>query len=736
VRNNLTTKVILKIRGMHCASCAAAIEKNLGKKTGVLAVNVNFASETASVSYNPKIITLEKIKKTVVDLGYKVFEEKGNTGRAKQDQVKLLKKRLILALVFGLPLFYFSMSRMLGLPTPLAKNASFQALIQFILATSVVIAAFKLYISGFRGLVYKRPNMDSLVFVGTSAAYLYSLAVSFAIWLKMGHYEVEHLYYETAAFVLIFILLGKYLEALTKGKTSQALKKLISLTPQKARLEKEGREVEILAKEVKVGDIVIVKPGEKIPVDGIIVEGASTVDESMITGESMPVDKKIGDKVIGATINETGSFKFKAEKVGQNTTLSQIVKIVAEAQASKASIQLLADKVSLYFAPAVIGIALLAFFFWLLVGQSFIFALTILIAVLIIACPCALGLATPTAIMMGTGLGAQNGILFKNAEALEKIQKATTVIFDKTGTLTKGEPSVTNICSLPNGNGDKNEILRMAASLGKNSSHLLDKAILAEAQKRKLKLLKIKNFKAIPGKGISANVGNKKILLGNRRFLESNLGKKWEEEGKTVVLLAVNGRVKGAIAIADTLKKQAKKAISALKKMGKRVVMITGDNQKTARTIAKQIGIDIVLAEVLPQDKAGEIKKLQKKSEMVIMVGDGINDAPALAQADVGVAMGAGADIAIETGEVVLIKNNPKDVVAAIDLAHYTLKKIKQNLFWAFFYNSAGISIAAGALYPFTGWLLNPIIAGGAMAFSSVSVVTNALLMKRYQTIV
>jgi Cu+-exporting ATPase len=740
-------KITLQIKGMHCASCARTIEKVLKSQKGVFEVAVNFASEEMQISYDEKLIDLEKIAKIVSDLGYELIIEKDKEEgtaidkerEARAREIKNFKKRFIVSLIFGIPLFYFSMGWMIGLPVPWLENSSLQALFQFLLTTPIIIAAFNLYASGLKSLLRKSPNMDSLVFIGTSAAYLYSIAISLAIWLGLGGYGVKDLYYEIAGFILVFILLGKYLEAITKGKTSEALRKLISLAPKKATVLRDGKEIEILAKDVKVGDIVIVRAGEKIPVDGKIIEGFSTIDESMVTGESMPVDKKVGDTVIGATINKQGVFKFRATKVGKDTVLAQIVKIVREAQASKAPIQLLADKVSLYFVPAVILIAIFAFLSWLLLGQPFVFALTILIAVLIIACPCALGLATPTAIMVGTGLGAQNGILFKGAEALEKAKKVTTIIFDKTGTLTKGKPAVTDIlemqnakCKMQNENS-KFKILQLAASLAKNTTHPLDKAIIEKAKEEEIELLAVQDFEAIPGKGIKGKIEGKEVLLGNRRWIKSNFGENLEEEGKTVVLLSIDGKIKGAIALADTPKANAKEAISLLKKQDKKIAMITGDNQRTARAIAKTLGIDYVLAEVLPQDKAKEIKKLQKEGEVVAMVGDGINDAPALAQADLGIAMGAGTDIAMETGDIILIKDDLRDVVTAIDLSGYTIKKIKQNLFWAFFYNLVGIPIAAGVLYPFFGFLLNPMIAALAMAFSSVSVVSNSLLMKRYK---
>ena len=679
-------------------------------------------------------------------MGYGV-EEKTFVDRekeAREREIRDLRNRFLVSLAFSLPLLYFSMGWMINLPVPLMDNASIQALIQLVLTTPVMIAAFNLYVSGAKALLRKMPNMDSLVFVGTTAAYLYSIAVSVVIWSGVGNYGIKDLYYEIAAFILVFILLGKYLEAVTKGRTSEALKKLIGLQAKTARVIRNRKEVEIPVEDVKVGDIIIVKPGEKIPVDGIVVEGSSFVDEKVITGESMPVLKEKGDNVIGGTINQTGLLKFKATAVGKDTVLAQIIKIVEEAQASKAPIQLLADKVAQYFVPAVILIALASFFFWYVVmNMPFVFALTTLIAVLIIACPCALGLATPTAIMVSVGIGAEKGILIKNAEALETAHKLDVVIFDKTGTLTKGEPSVTDI--VPLADYDAGEVLKLAGIAEKGSEHPLGHAILEAAKKRKVKIAEGKNYKSFAGKGIRCTFSNKWIYVGNRAFMKDNGIKidekleniitKLENDGKTCVIVAFNKKVVGVIAIADTLKEHSKEAISQLKKMNKEVWMISGDNERTARAIARQVGIDEsnVMAEVLPQDKAKKVEELQQKGKIVAFVGDGINDAPALAQADVGIAIGSGTDIAMETGEIILVRDDLRDVVRAIKLSSYTIKKIKQNLFWAFFYNVVGIPIAAGALYPFLGLLLNPMIAAAAMAFSSVSVVSNSLLMKRHK---
>jgi Cu+-exporting ATPase len=579
--------------------------------------------------------------------------------------------------------------------------------------------------------------MDSLIFIGTATAYFYSLIVTFFSFFKKS-FEA-HLYYEATVLILLFISLGKYLEAITKGKTSEAIKKLIGLQPKEATIIKENVEMKISISEVKVGDIVLVRPGEKIPVDGVVIDGYSAVDEKAITGESIPVEKKVGDEVIGGTVNKTGVLKVRATRVGKETMLYQIIKIVEEALGSKAPIQLLADKVSFYFVPIVIGIAIFSLLIWLLLGKSFPFALTVFVSVLIIACPCALGLATPTAVMMGTSLAAQRGILIKSGKALEMARDVNMVIFDKTGTLTKGEPAVTDI--VPFSRSEK-EILQIAASIEKNSEHPLAEAIVKKAKEENLDLFEVKNFQAIPGRGVVGEFKGKKIILGTRKLMIENqidtskIEEKLvslEDQGKTTMILAENKEIIGIVAVADTLKEYSKEAVEILHRMGKKVGIITGDNRRVANAIAKQLGIDKVLAEVLPQEKAAEIKKLQSEGNIVAMVGDGINDAPALAQADLGIALGSGTDIAMETGEIVLIKDDLRDVVLAMDLSKYTLNKIKQNLFWAFFYNVISIPIAAGVFYPFTGLLLNPAIAAAAMAFSSVSVVSNALLMKRYK---
>ncbi len=724
-------KITIPISGMHCASCAKNIEKTIRKKDGIISISVNFATEKATVEF-AETITEDEICNAIEKLGYKVTEE--STGsKARVTESNKLKSLFMISLIFSIPVFVLSFPEIFGIELP------YNNIIMLILAAPVqFFVGYRFYNGALSSLRAGYANMDTLIAIGTSAAYFYSAAV--AIVPGFGTY----VYFDTSALIITFIILGKWFEALTKGKASEAIKKLIGLQPKTAIVIRDNKEMEIPIKDVIVGDIVIIKPGQKIPVDGIVLDGISSVDESMITGESIPVEKKKGDSVIGATINKHGSFTFRAMKVGSDTALSQIIKLVEEAQGSKAPIQRVADRVSSYFVPAVIGIAVVSFLLWYLVfGQSFIFSLGIFIAVLIIACPCALGLATPTAIMVGTGKGAENGILIKNAEALETAHKLTTIVFDKTGTLTEGKPRVTDIVAVDK--SGRKEILNYAAMAEKKSEHPLAEAILSEAKNSGIHIQEAKRFEAIPGHGIRAEYRGAEILFGNRNLMKkykikaSMLEEKistLEKEGKTVMILALNGRVIGLVAVADTIKEHSVEAVRKLHKMGKDVVMITGDNKRTANAIAQQLGIDRVLADVLPEDKEKEINKLRKKGKIVAMVGDGINDAPALAQADIGIAIGAGTDVALETGQIILVKNDLRDVITAIDLSNYTIKKIKQNLFWAFFYNTVGIPVAAGILYPFTGFLLNPMIAGMAMAFSSVSVVSNSLLMKRYKKMV
>ncbi|MFH1229646.1 MAG: heavy metal translocating P-type ATPase [Candidatus Aenigmatarchaeota archaeon] len=730
-------KTTISISGMHCASCAQKIEANLRKLKGIKSANVNIATERATIEFNEKVISEDKITTLIEKLGYGIIRESGEGDVAdkekseKKGEINKLKRLFLFSLALSVPIFIISMVlEWVGIMIP-DKN-----IILLALSTPVqFIAGYRFYRGTFLSLKAKTASMDTLIAIGTSAAYFYSLVVVLLPQLNLG----DMVYFETSAILITFIILGKWLEAVTKGKASDAIKKLMGLQPKTATVIRNEKEMQIQIKDVIIGDIVIVKPGQKIPVDGVVMEGLSSVDESMITGESIPVEKSKGYKVIGGTINKHGSFRFRATKIGSDMILSQIIKLVEDAQGSKAPIQRLADMVSGYFVPAVIAIAIISFSVWYFVfGQTFVFSLGIFIAVLIIACPCALGLATPTAIMVGTGKGAENGILIKGAEALENAHKLTTIVFDKTGTLTKGKPEVTNIVEI--GKLRSKDILKYAAIAERDSEHPLAEAINNKAKEEKLKVPKATDFKAIPGYGITAKHGRTTILFGNRKLMqkyririekdeEINM---LESEGKTVMILALDKRAVGLIAVADTLKEFSKDAVDKLHKMGKEVIMITGDNRRTADAIAKQLGIDYALAEVLPEDKEKEIKKLQRKGKVVAMVGDGINDSPALARADIGIAIGAGTDVALETGQIVLMKNDLRDVVTAIDLSNYTIKKIKQNLFFSFFYNSIGIPIAAGLLYPLT---LNPIIAGAAMAFSSVSVVSNSLLMKRYKKI-
>ena len=731
----------IKISGMHCASCAANAEQAINKVPGVSKAYVNFATEKATVTYDSSLTTLSNIQQAIIAAGYTPLDEDSSALDTERDtsaqEIKILKYKFLASLALSAPLMYLAMG--MGLPVPAIVHHN-MALVQFLLATPVVLAGYQFFTRGITTVLKSRSaNMDTLVALGVGSAYLYSLYISVTIWSGNLQHSAHDLYYETAAFLLTFITLGKLLESLAKGKTSEAIKKLMGLQPKTALVIREGQELEIAIEEVVRGDIVIVKPGQKIPVDGILTEGHSSVDESMLTGESIPIEKSVGSSVIGATINKTGGFQFMATKVGKDTVLAQIIKLVEDAQGSKAPIQKLADKVAAWFVPGVLLIAVFAFVIWLLLGQSFVFALTIMITVLIIACPCALGLATPTAVMVGTGIGAEHGVLIKSAESLQIAHQIKTVIFDKTGTLTKGEPELTDV--IVYGKSEA-EVLGLAASVEKNSEHPLGEAIVNGAIEQNISLQAIQHFESITGQGVEAEVAGQRILLGNRKLMqdenvEISLALKnlmrLENAGKTAMLIAIDQQLAGILAVADTPKEYSQAAVTALKKMGKEVIMITGDNLRTAQAIAKAVGIDRVLAEVLPQDKASEVKKLQAEGNKVAMVGDGINDAPALTQADLGIAIGTGTDVAIESADIVLIKADLRDVVIAIDLSSYAMKKIKQNLFWAFCYNVAGIPIAAGILYPFTGFLLNPMIAGAAMAFSSVSVVSNSLLMRNYR---
>lgn len=731
----------LKVIGMDNPHCLGTVKSGLDRVEGIVKKEL-FVNEKARIWFDRSIVSPEKIKSTILGLGYTPVEEKAfsidEEKEARKKEIGILKVKFLVSIILALPLMYFTMASM-HLPVP-SLVSDHMALVQFLLATPIMFAGWQFFSRGAWSVIRaKAANMDTLVALGVGSAYLYSLFASIGIWTGSGAFSNKDLYYEIAGFLVAFILLGNLLEAIAKGKTSEAIKALMGLQPRTALVVRDGREEEISIEEVAAGDIVIVRPGEKVPVDGIVLEGRSSVDESMITGESIPVEKITGSPVVGGTINKTGSFRFKATKVGKDTVLFRIIRLVEEAQGSKAPVQELADKISAYFVPAVVVIAFIAFAAWLFAGKSFLFSLSIFIAVLVIACPCALGLATPTAVMVASGVAAKNGILIKNARAMQAAGKINAIVFDKTGTLTKGRPELTD--AIGYGHRDS-EVLFFAASVEKNSEHPLAEAIVKGAGKRGVVVTGAKDFESFTGKGVRALVGNVEVLLGNRRLMEergvdiamagSDL-ERLENEGKTAVLIASDKALIGVVAVADTIKEHSGKAVEALKKMSGKVVMITGDNERTARAIARQLNIENVLAEVLPQNKEREIKKLQEQGFKVAMVGDGINDAPALAQADVGLAVGRGTDIAIESGDMVLMKDDLRDVAVAMDLSRYAMRKIKQNLFWAFFYNIIGIPVAAGLLFPWTGFLLNPMIAGAAMAFSSVSVVTNALLMKRYR---
>lgn len=739
-------KIALNIFGMHCASCASNIESALRKIAGVMSANVNFAKDSCLIEFDPKELTPQDLISVIEKTGYRASVSDGSFDREAKErnrEVRVLKIKFIVSMFLSTMLMYVAMGHCAGLSVHkiIIEN---MALVQFILATGVLLCGFQFFSRGFMTLLkIHKANMDTLVALGVGSAYIYSLFVSINIWLGNNNFRADNLYYEVAAFLLTFILLGKYLEALTKRKTSESIKRLWNLRPKTAIVARDNREEEILVEHLKIGDCIIVKPGQRIPVDGKIIEGYSSVDESIITGESIPIEKTIGDNVIGGSINKTGTFKFKAVKVGKETTLYQIIKLVEEAQGSKAPIQELADKIAGIFVPSVLTIAFVSFFIWLSLGKDFVFALTTFITVLIIACPCSLGLATPTAVMVGTGKAAENGIIIKNVSALEMANETKVVIFDKTGTLTIGQPKVTDVISYTDAKPD--ELLRLAASLEKKSEHPLAEAIVKSAQSKDIAPNNILQFESLPGKGIAGRIADSELLLGNRKLMQDkNIDiqisggdlDRLERQGKTIVFLAKDANLIGLVAVMDTLKEFAKETVARLKKMGKLVIMLTGDNKRTALAISKELGIERVLAEVSPGDKQSEIKKLQEQNLKVAFVGDGINDAPALTQADLGIAIGSGTDVAIEAGDVILIKDDLRDVVTAIDLSRYAMKKIKQNLFFAFFYNSLCIPVAAGILYPLTGFLLNPMLAGIAMAFSSLSVVTNSLLMRRYKKLI
>ena len=724
-------KTVLRISGMHCASCATLITKALVKTPGVKSANVNYAAAKATIDFDEAAIDERKLMGVVASKGYKA-EPASSDPHADhmkgQDHIRHYKKLFLISLMFALPAFLIGMFFMMDGLFFIGYEVPFANVLLWFLATPVQFyVGWSFYQGTWSALKNKSANMDTLIALGTTAAYFFSVYAVLA--------GLEQQYFEISAILITLVILGKWLEALATGKTSEAIQKLMGIAPKTAIVMRNGKEVKIPIEEVLVGDLILVRPGEKIPVDGIVMSGASAVDESMVTGESIPVEKIKGSTIIGGTVNKNGSLRFKATKVGKDTMLSHIIQLIEDAQGRKAPIQRFADIISSYFVPIVIALSVLTFGIWLYVGKTFSFALLTAIAVVVIACPCALGLATPTAIMVGTGKGARSGILIKGGDVLETTHKVKYIIFDKTGTLTKGKPEVTDLIPFEKYKAD--EVLRLAASLEKESEHSLAEAIVKAAQGKKLKVEKISLFKAIPGEGVTARIKSTVYYLGNEKLMtrfkvKMNVltqKKELELQGKTVMVLGAKGKVIGLVAVADTVKETSKLAVEQLKRLGVAVFMMTGDNERTAKAIAAQVGISNVFAEVMPQEKAEYVKKLQARGK-VAMVGDGVNDAPALAQADVGIAMGSGTDVAMETGDIVLMRNDLLDVPKAIKLSKMTIKKIKQNMFWALFYNVLGIPIAAGVLFPFTGWLLSPIIAGGAMALSSVSVVTNSLLLK------
>ena len=750
-------KLELKIDGISCQACVAKIERKLSRTDGIEKALVNISNNMADIEYDEKEIKASEIMKIIEKLGYtpkrrEDLKDKEEALRAEKKLKSELTKSKI-AIVLSLILMYISMSHMFGLPVPHiiypVDHIFNYVAIQFIIAVTVMIIGKRFYKVGFRQLFMLSPNMDSLVAVGTSSAFIYSLYISYKIFADNNIHLMHSLYYESAAMIIAFVMLGKYLETLSKGKASAAIKKLVNFQAKKANIIRNGEIVEIDINEVSKGDIVFIKPGEKIPVDGTIIEGHSTIDEAMITGESIPVEKLENDKVYSGSINKDGALKVVVNATEGETLISKIAKLVEDAQMTKAPIARLADKVSLIFVPTVIFIAIFAALLWwflikynvVSVSQNhFEFVLTIFISILIIACPCSLGLATPTAIMVGTGKGAELGILIKSGEALEKLNEIDTIVFDKTGTLTEGTPKVIDIVSIGNALS-KDEILKIAASMEVNSEHPLGKAVYDEAKEKNVELYEVKKFLSISGRGVIGEIEEKKYLLGNKKLLLdngiSNLHEeeihRYELEGKTTILLADEEKLIAFITLADVVRNESIKLIEKLKKENIKTYMLTGDNERTAKVIAKKLGIDDVIAEVSPEDKYKKVKDLQEQGRKVVMVGDGVNDSPALAQADVGMAIGSGTDIAIESADIVLMSKDIETILTAIRLSKATIKNIKENLFWAFFYNSCGIPIAGGLLYLFTGHLLNPMLAGLAMGLSSVSVVTNALRLKRFK---
>lgn len=758
-----------QIKGMTCSACQAAVERNIKKLDAVSAVNVNLLTNSMVVEYDESMLSAQGIKDAVKHAGYsaRLTEEKRNgdkpfggekgmaTGEIAENpmdqEIQELKHRTVVSALFAVPLLYLAMGHMAGLPLPGwlhgPENGITLAFLQLLLTIPIAYTNRRYYETGIRTLIHRSPNMDSLIAIGSGAAILYGIIGIFIIGYGLGHQQPElvktalgNLYFESAALILTLITLGKYLEARSKGRTTEAITKLMDLAPETAMVLRDGQETEIPIGEVRVGDLILVKPGQRIPVDGSLVSGTTSVDQSALTGESIPVEKKTGDPLMAATINRTGSFTMRAEKVGNDTTLATIIRLVTEAGASKAPIAKLADRISGFFVPVVIALAILATILWLVLGSSVSFALSIGISVLVISCPCALGLATPVAIMVGTGRGAHFGVLIKSAEALEIAHKIDLVALDKTGTITVGKPKVTDL--IPASGMTADQLLSLAASLEKPSEHPLAEAIVERAKETGTLISEAEGFLAMPGQGVSATIEGELVFAGNRRFLEEqgipkdpvmDFAEDLSEQGKTPLFFAKPGKFVGIVAVADVMKPTSKQAITTLQSMGIHVAMLTGDNRRTAEAIRRLLPIDQVIAEVLPADKEQEVKRLQDGGKKVAMVGDGINDSPALVRADVGIAIGAGTDIAIESADIVLLKNDLLDVATAIQLSKATIRNIKQNLFWAFFYNLIGIPIAAGVFYPSFGWTLNPMLAAAAMSASSVFVVTNALRLRRFE---
>jgi Cu+-exporting ATPase len=743
----------LKLRGMSCASCARSVEDAISSVPGVNECSVNFGAEQATVDYDPKKTDLQAIQNAVDAAGYSAYPlqeqnlmagEDDEEKRYRQKESRDLQRKLTVGGIIGTVLVIGSLPMMTGLNLPFIPAWLHNPWLQLVLTTPVQFwCGYSFYVNTWKAFKHHAATMDTLIALGTSAAYFYSLFATLFPGFFIAQGLMPDVYYETAAIVITLILLGRLFENRAKGQTSEAIRKLIGLQAKTARLIRNGQEIDIPIEQVQIGDVVLVRPGEKIPVDGEVVDGTSTVDEAMVTGESVPVKKQPGDEVIGATINKTGSFKFRATRVGKDTVLAQIVQLVQQAQGSKAPIQRLADQVTGWFVPAVIAIAILTFIIWYNIMGNVTLALITTVGVLIIACPCALGLATPTSVMVGTGKGAENGILIKGAESLEIAHQIQTIVLDKTGTITQGKPTVTDFLTVDGTlNGNEIKLIQLAASLERNSEHPLAEAVVRYAQSQEVPLVDVRDFEAVAGSGVQGLVADRLVQIGTQRWMEElsidtqalqQEKERLEYLGKTAVWLAVDGEIQGVMGIADAIKPTSTQAVRALQKLGLEVVMLTGDNRRTAESIAREVGIKRVLAEVRPDQKAATVQAIQAEGKIVAMVGDGINDAPALAQADVGIAIGTGTDVAIAASDITLISGDLQGIVTAIQLSRATIRNIRQNLFFAFIYNVAGIPIAAGILFPFFGWLLNPIIAGAAMAFSSVSVVTNALRLRKFQ---